>query len=108
MGAAVTEDSMRNFVLQSYHRFGQAFISDVYQEDIRMGERRSIVPAAYIIPSGIGNVTQTPTGTPADVPADVLVMAGKRAIEPPAGGHMQQMMEQAAPEYERLQRAVDK
>ena len=127
---------MCRFVMQSYQRFGQAFLLDVFNQPAQI-EQEYTEDDALTAPlsddsslgvagyggSGGGGAASTALaygkdsslgvagyggGGGSGVPASTLAMAGDRAMDPPTGSaNMKQMMEQAMPEYERLEETVD-
>lgn len=125
--------------MQSYQRFGQAFLSDAFDQPAQI-EQEYTENAALTAPpsddsslgvasyggSGGGGVASTALAWGADSPlgvggagaggggsgsggpASIVAMAGQTAMEPPsASANMRQMMEQAMPEYERLEETID-
>lgn len=106
---AVTEGNMCVFVMDSYRRFGQAFLRDAYAEDARVEAReRSVdVVSPASDEADCDGVVELEYGR-SEERAGVVVMVGEEAMAPPSrGGNMLEMMKQAMPEYERLEHAVD-
>lgn len=105
MGDLVTESGMCQFVIQSYHRFGQAFWSDVSEGSAGLREQNEESNTPGENKSSLQPYNRLST----EGRANVVVISGEEAIHTPIlSGNMTKMMDEAMPEYTRLESAVDR